>query len=98
MEQEELDRFVQVFGDSSSWAIEQYAEWYVVSSIVWLLLAVSIIVLAIKVNWPDDWDVHPLVIKSALVGVSIIVIGCNLPDLISPNGIALHQIISDVAG
>ena len=98
MEKEIIEQLASIFGESGNYVLSEYVKWFIASSIVWVLVGIILIYSSVKVNFPEDWDVHPLVIKMVLFAVGILIIGCNFADIIAPQGIALHQLITDIRG
>ena len=45
-----------------------------------------------------DVDVPPVIFKLVIIAIGVLFIAFNIPDLISPQGIAIHQLIKDVRG
>lgn len=98
MEQEIINNLAEIFGNSGRYAINEYAKWYISSSIVWISIGLILIGSCFKVKYPEDWDVHPLVIKMICFFIGLMFIGCNVPDLIAPEAMAIHRIILDITG
>lgn len=98
MNTEMIEQLALIFGESGRYVVDQYAHWFIVSSFVWVLLGVGLIALAWLWKFPEDWEGEQLLFKVMAVILGGLFIGCNLPDLISPEGIALHQLITDITG
>ena len=68
------------------------------SSLSFIAFGAAIIWVVIKTELPEDWDVHPLVVKGVLLLIGGFLIACNLPDLLAPEAISIHRLLQDVRG
>lgn len=93
-----INKLEQVVGSSSEYVLSEYTHYFVVSSFVWLLFGLSMIVVIVKAKLPDHWDVHPLVVKGFIMFIGGIFVAANLSDLLSPNAAAIHQLLKDIRG
>ncbi len=93
-----INKLEQVVGSSSEYVLSEYTHYFVVSSLVWLLFGLAMIVTIIKTELPGHWEIHPLVVKGFIMFVGGLIVAANLSDLLSPNAAAIHQLLKDITG
>jgi hypothetical protein len=96
-----IRELASVVGKSSEQVVSSYSEWFVYSSLGWVAVGVAICVLAVVLEFGADSDleeISKLLIRAAIAFFGCIFIFVNLPDLLSPQAAAIHQIITDIRG
>lgn len=100
-----VQKITDSIGANKDFIIETYTKWYMASSVCYLLLGFFIIfagwfIVPKKNESIEDNDAEfilPLA-KWILTTIGLLFIVANLPDLISPEGIAIHRLIRDITG
>jgi len=84
--------------------LDGYTTWFIADAVVSIVIAVIVLAVGImyKPKQPRDGDEVILgfkwIVKGAMIGVALIVLSCNLPNLIEPRAKATHQLIRDLRG
>ena len=76
--------------------IEHYAKWHVASAITWTSIGIFAVIWAFKFKTPKALETDsPTVYFSrvALGAIGLLLIGVNLPDLFSPEGVAINHLL-----
>ena len=103
MNNETLELFFSKIGLAASDVIGKYAEWHFWSAVGWILFAIIVIVFALKLfhlefdNEGDNKNFN-LLFKAIIVGIGMLIIFANAPNLFNPEAASIHQLISDVRG
>lgn len=99
--EKEIQQLTQLGEAAVQSAISEYAVWFTVSAICWLLFGVACFV-AVAVIWRcRKWIVEKYLVGPAvIIGVLLILIGTltipiNVPTLTNPRAYAIHQLITD---
>jgi len=103
MENEKLaiiNRIAEIIGTSGNEVLGYYAKWYIYQSIRYMLLGVLFIYanftlpkLLIKEEL-ENWQLWS--IRGIFIVIGVFIIAVNLGDLLSPEGIAVHQLLKDL--
>lgn len=89
--------------------VDAYFRWYLTSSLFWTLLGLLGVAIGVRL-WrrlkkPGEHD-DPLNAEFVLprIGLGVIMffgavfVGVNLPDLLNPDAIAIHRLLTDIRG
>lgn len=101
--EKQIETLTELGTEAVQAAIANYTHWFVVSSLCWLAMGAVFAVAAVwlwrnreplaeKMDLPES--IIYLVI-GILVFLSLLTIPCNVPDLLAPRAIAIHQLIRD---
>lgn len=105
-----LNGLSETLGVSPDQIIKEYTYWIVVKSLSYIALGIAAICVAIKFNilvkqeereeWetPDEWEVTTLIVRGILLLIASFLIVPNIPDLFTPEAIAIHRLLRDVSG
>lgn len=110
MQLEYVEQIFNKLGIAFTTAIEYYSMWYIISSLSWLLMSVSVWIIGYKVckyvhhnieKWVNGYDViiyrNACWISYALLSIIFMVVAtCQFPDLFAPQGKAIHELITDL--
>lgn len=102
-----IKELTEVFGKNFDFIVGAYSTWYLTSALGWIIFGILIIAFAFKIVRTKKGDKEPAydefpfwipILKWGIVFIGALFILFNIPDLISPEGIALHRIITDIRG
>jgi hypothetical protein len=95
-----IERIVGALGSSADVAISAYTRWFVVASVVWVLIALALFYAAKRLWAVKTADSHDQWMPRAGAGVCVaaglLMIGCNVADLVAPEAKAIHQLLNDI--
>jgi len=96
-ETEIINRIAEILGTSGQYAVQEYATWYIAQAIGLIAFGVYLIYKGYKFVTPEGWgeQLTPIV-KGVLIFVGALFVIHQLPDLFSPEAIAIHQLLRDV--
>ena len=100
-----IEKLATAVGKSSGDIVQYYTAWFIVDSIVWMLIGAVVVFLGTRIKrgekeFRDEfWDFFPIeVVKWAAIAIGFVILCANLVDLLAPQGIAIHQLIKDLRG
>lgn len=94
-----VDRLAQVIGEAGVSITAHYAEWFIWSSIAWMIVGVMSLIGAKRFNLNDDaLKIENSIIKIILGIIGVVMLAANFGDLLAPQGAAIHQLIKDIRG
>jgi hypothetical protein len=99
MNPKDVKEIIDYLTGKGSIVLESYITWFITSSIIWIFFGILLIVLTklalTKIN------IEPLIkdmIFYIVILIGLLFILTNAIDLISPTGIATHQLLKDLRG
>jgi heme/copper-type cytochrome/quinol oxidase subunit 2 len=98
---ESISKLAAAVGQTAGQVAEHYTTWFIISASIWICAGVVLLLVAWKLRADSLGEFHGVPIglaKLALIGIGVLLVLCNLPDLLAPEGIALHQLIKDLRG
>lgn len=98
MEIETVNKLAEVLTSSGTKIVEAYTQWFIVSSIVWMTIGVCVCAGAKFIKFPDRdfFNDCGVGIRIIVFIIAVMMVAVNLVDLIAPEGMAIHQILSDL--
>lgn len=96
-----VQQVLSVLDRSGQSAISSYTQWHFAKAISYILLGLVIIVSCVRWNHLDDDGEHKIdgfafYLKIFAIFIGMLFIVANVPDLFSPQAIAIHQLIKDI--
>ena len=108
MVQETLQEIAKQLGIGVAEIIPYYAKWFVAASIGWVFFGCIFILIGFLIfrwlwNWNDEDErekarILAVIIFSVLTILGLIIIAAQIGDLLAPEGVSYHQLISDIRG
>lgn len=105
MQPEQISEIINLLSASGSQAVQHYAIWFIASAIGWILFGLSFWVAAyyafksrqkIQQEFEHDTQLAGYIFAVIFAFLGGLFVVCNVPDLFSPTGIAIHQLIQDM--
>ena len=97
MNEEVVNRLIEVLSSSTSMVLVEYTHYFTWVSLLYLCIGVVFGLAAYLVKKPESWEKELfIVLKCLLVVLSFTFITLNAKDLVSPKASAIHQIIKDI--
>ena len=99
-----IEKLSSTIEGGSSYIITEYASWYLFSSICWIGIGLFLVWFGIfKFKLPikkmdEEELVFNMFAKYIIIFAGLIFLGCNIPDLLNPEGIGIHRLINDIKG
>jgi hypothetical protein len=96
-ETEIINRVAEILGQSGQYAVQEYAVWHIVYAIGLIAIGLFLIYKGNKFVAPKGWDeqITPI-IKGIMIFFGALFVVANLPDLFSPQAMAIHQLLNDI--
>lgn len=103
MDNQELQavtEIINMLNGSGAAALAAYTHWFIWSSVTWIVVGLIMSIAAYKKKIVEDHRNHDelTVFKWVVFAIGVLFVSMNVPDLIAPQGIAMHQIIKDITG
>lgn len=98
---ESVKEIVESLSGPASNLVSQYAEWHFAAGLAWVLFGAIIILIALKFKLKESFcmDEEPvLIIRGLFCFFGALFVVVNIPDLISPEAVGVHQLIKDIRG
>ena len=95
---EMIEKLASIIGQSGATIVQEYARWYVWTSVSWILFGAGLMFISMKWEQPESWEVSPVIVRLVLVFLGGLFIAANIGDLLAPQGIAIHRLILDIRG
>ena len=97
MNEELANRLIAVLSDTSSAVITEYTHYFIYTSLFHVFVGIVFSVIAWRFKKPESWDDdNAALLKGVLFLVSFVIIMVNAGDIISPQAMAIHQLIKDI--
>lgn len=100
MSSDAVTKFFESLQYPAAQAVEQYSIWFYSDAIVWMLAGV-IMMGAVKFipDWVDSGGIRfGLIVKIVVSAIGFLVFFSHCADFFAPEGMAIHQLISDIRG
>lgn len=92
-----IEELVKMLAMNSVYATEQYTAWYLTSAFCWVTFGATACIAAIKFPVLENWDALPSqIVRIILFIVGALILAMNIPDLLNPQAVAIHQLIYDI--
>lgn len=95
-----VNKLADVLSGSASNAIAAYTHHFIYASLVWIVFGLIVVIAGasklINRVIDDDEKSSRGVAKAIIVFIGLLIIACNVSDLISPEAMAIHQLIKDI--
>lgn len=100
---EAVTKLITMLGDGATDIVSSYTHYMFWSALWWISLGVFLIYTGVKVSFikdtgqlkPELAEMQPI-ITAAFIIIGIFFVLFNFPQLLSPSGMAYHQIFKDV--
>ncbi len=92
-----INELAKLLANNSSYATEQYALWYATSAFCWIVFGAGLVLAAIRFPKPENWEAVPTqVVRIVGFLIGAMILAANIPDLLNPTAISIHQLITDI--
>lgn len=96
-------------GVTAETIVGHYVRWFIISATTWIILAISSVWLAYSARLKtfiyegfdgrfDEPHLWLLWIRIVITFFAVLILGFNIPDLLAPRGISIHQLLIDLPG
>lgn len=99
MSNSDLDKVLMALGESTQKAIDWYSSWFVINSVVMILVGIIVILAAYRFRFKfEDVDEanYAVIIRLGIGFLGLMFVAANIADLLNPEAAALHQLIRDL--
>jgi len=99
-----IKELANTLGLAANEIISHYVLWFVVSGIVWVAAGLALAALPFTAAWRNRLESAGisggwrLSIEAVVWFVAAMCLLVNIPDLASPTGISIHQLLKDIRG
>jgi hypothetical protein len=95
-----IEKFGAALSENGKFVVDAYTRWSLAASICWVIFGILLVAFPFiqKIDIPNKEDgkwVNPI-IKYAIIFFGCLFIFANIPDIFSPEGYALHKLITDL--
>lgn len=95
-----VNRILDALSSGSANIVASYTTWMIAAAVAWIVVGVILLFMAAYMFRHADKE-SPLLslsISLALGFFGLLFIATNVPDLVSPQAMATHQLIKDIRG
>lgn len=96
-----IERLASAFGKNADVVIDAYSAWSRVNAAGWFSFGVLLLLLSVKLPFKftegdDDLQINKFIQWITFISGILIMI-CNFPHLVSPEGVAINRLLRDIA-
>lgn len=101
MEDQQILNIINQLTEAGRAGLQHYSNWFFIAGISWVAFGVAGLLYAVKF-WKDimieDIDCEPVnwILRFIMVALCGAIIAYHIPDILSPEGIGMHQMIIDI--
>jgi hypothetical protein len=102
----ELQIINAILNNATQTTVDAYSNWFCAAAICWTIFGLSLIIAGIyvfkgdkiKEKFDNDGEFWLGLVSLLSIFIGSVIVFAHLPDLFSPQGIAIHQLIRDLTG
>lgn len=98
---EALEMLLNTVNDASNTAIAAYTKWYFYNGIVMVIIGIVILFFSnsLKIDSVEQGSYEyttTVIVKICMLILGFLIVACNIPDIIAPEGVATYKFIKSI--